>query len=144
MDDNEVRVVIPVEEFGILEWQDEGLPCICVLNSALRGFEPKRVFSWHLSVIIDFEEFNDRGLPPREERGIVDPFCDKLNEEIKAGGNALFLLRETWNGTRRMVWRVYDPEIADSHLKYLLEYHQYPRPIDYHMTQDMELSLIHI
>ncbi len=138
LQEKEVRVVIPKEEFGILEWEDEGLPCICVLNSALRDFEPKRVFSWHLSLIIDFEELIENGMPSQEERDIVDPFCAKLDTEIKAGGNALFLLRETWNRTRRMAWRVYDPEIADSHLKYILEYHCYPRQFDYHMTQDLD------
>ena len=136
--ENEVRVVIPEEKFGILEWKEEDLPCIGVLNSALKDFEPKKIFSWHLSVIIDYEELIEKGMPSQEERDIVDPFCDKIDEEIKAGGNALFLIRETWNGTRRMVWRVYDPEIADAHLKYILEHHRYPRQFDYHMAQDIE------
>ncbi|MEZ8048918.1 MULTISPECIES: DUF695 domain-containing protein [Vibrio] len=136
--ENEIRVVIPEEEYGILEWKEEGLPCIGVLNSALKNFEPKKIFSWHLSLIIDYKELVDNGMPSQEERDIVDPFCDQLDEEIKAGGNALFLVRETWNGTRRMVWRVYDPEIANQHLQYLLEHYKYPREFDYHMEQDME------
>ena len=136
--ENEIRVVIPEEEYGILEWKEEGLPCIGVLNSALKNFEPKKIFSWHLSLIIDYRELIDNGMPSQEERDIVDPFCDQLDEEIKAGGNALFLIRETWNGTRRMVWRVYDPEIANQHLQFLLEHHKYPREFDYHMEQDME------
>lgn len=136
--ENEIRVVIPEEEYGILEWKEEGLPCIGVLNSALKHFEPKKIFSWHLSLIIDYKELIDNGMPSQEERDIVDPFCDRLDEEIQAGGNALFLIRETWNGTRRMVWRVYDPEIANQHLQFLLEHHKYPREFDYHMEQDME------
>ncbi|MEZ8382068.1 DUF695 domain-containing protein [Vibrio splendidus] len=136
--ENEIRAVIPDEEYGILEWKEEGLPCIGVLNSALKNFEPKKIFSWHLSLIIDYKELIDNGMPSQEERDIVDPFCDQLDEEIKAGGNALFLIRETWNGTRRMVWRVYDPEIANQHLQFLLEHHKYPREFDYHMEQDME------
>jgi len=138
LQDNEVRVVIPEEQFGILEWEDEGLPCICVLNSALKDFEHKNIFSWHLSVIIDFEDLIGNRMPSQEERNIVDPFCDQLNEDIKAGGNALFFMRETCNGSRQMVWRVYDPEIADAHLNYVLEYHRYPRQFDYHMTQDTD------
>lgn len=80
-----------------------------MLNSGLKDFEHKSIFSWHLSVIIDFKDIVENGMPLREEREIVDPFCDRLDEEIKAGGNALFLVRETWNKTRRLVWRVYDP-----------------------------------
>jgi len=77
-------------------------------------------------------------MPSDEERAIVEPFCDKLDEEIKAGGNALFLVRETWNKTRRLVWRVYDPEIANQHLQFILDHKQYPRQLDYHMEQDVE------
>jgi hypothetical protein len=77
-------------------------------------------------------------MPSQEERDIVDPFCDKLDEEIKAGGNALFLVRETWNKTRRLVWRVYDPDIAQEHLQYIVDNHRHPRPFDWHMEQDME------
>jgi len=136
--DNGVRVVLPKEEFGLLEWKEEGLPCVAVLNSALSSFEPKEVFSWHLSVIIDFDDLIDNGMPSKGDRDIVDPFCDKLDEEIKAGGNALFLVRETWNATRCMVWRVYDPEIAHQHLQYLVDHHKHPKPFDWYMEQDIE------
>jgi hypothetical protein len=135
---NQVSVVLPVESYTIMEWKNDGLPCIAMLNSALKAFEHKNVFTWHLSVIIDFDELIDNGMPSEDERKVVDPFCDKLDEEIKAGGNALFFVRETWNKTRRLVWRVYDPEIADQHLQYIVKYHKYPRPFDWHMEQDME------
>ena len=133
----EYKVVIPEESFSILEWEEDGLPCVVVLNSALKNFEPKIVFGWHLSLIIDFKETNDTGMPSAEERDIVDPFCDMLDEAIKANGNALFLIRETWNKTRRLVWRVYDPEIAHQYLQSVIEEKRHPRPFDYHMQQDV-------
>ncbi len=136
--EDEVRVVLPEEEYGILEWKKQGLPCVAVLNSALKDFESKKIFSWHLSVIIDFDGLIENGMPSQEERDIVDPFCDKLDEEIKAGGNALFLIRETWNKTRRLVWRVYNPDIAHEHLQYIVDHHRYPRSFDWHMEQDVE------
>jgi len=136
--ENDVRVVLPEEVYSVGEWEEEGLPCVAVLNTSLKNFEPKEIFSWHLSVIIDFEELVENGMPSQDERDIVDPFCDKLDEEIKAGGNALFLVRETWNATRRLVWRVYDPEIAHQHLQYLVDHHRHPRPFDWHMEQDIE------
>lgn len=136
--DNEVRIELPEESYTLLEWKEGDLPCVGMLNSALKYFEHKNVFSWHLSVIIDFEEVIDKGMPSIEEREIVDPFGDKLEEDIKAGGNALFLIRETWNGTRRLVWRIYDPEIADQHLKYIVENNRYPRQFDWRMVQDPE------
>jgi hypothetical protein len=130
------KVTIPEESYTMMEWTQDGLPCIGMLNSALKEFEPKIVFSWHLSLIIDFEDLIDNGMPSQQERDIVDPFCDKIDEEIKAGGNALFLIRETWNKTRRLVWRVYDPEIAHQHLQFIIAHKRHPRPFDYHMEQD--------
>lgn len=135
---DEVRVVLPEESYTLLEWKEEGLPCIGMLNSALKDFQHKNIFGWHLSVIIDFDELIEKGMPSEDEREIVDPFCDQLDEEIKAGGNALFLVRETWNKTRRLVWRVYDPEIAHQHLQHIVDHHRHPRPFDWHMEQDTE------
>lgn len=135
---NEVRIVLPEESYTLIEYEQDDLPCIAAINSGLIGFEYKHIFRWHLSVIIDFEELIDNGMPSEEERAIVDPFCEQLDEEIKAGGNALFLVRETWNKTRRLVWMVYDPEIAHQHLQYIIKYHRYPRSFDYQMKEDID------
>jgi hypothetical protein len=105
--ENEVRVVLPEEVFALMEYRENDLPCIAVVNSGLVSFRHKDIFPWHLSVIIDFEQIVDNGMPSEEEREIVEPFCDQLDEDIKAGGNALFLVRETWNKTRRLVWIVH-------------------------------------
>ncbi|QIL89609.1 DUF695 domain-containing protein [Microbulbifer sp. SH-1] len=134
--ENEVRIVLPEERYTLMKYKQENLPCIAAVNTGLLGFEHKDIFRWHLSVIIDLEELIDNGMPSEEERAIVDPFCDQLDEEIKAGGNALFLVRETWNKTRRLVWMVYDPEIANQHLQYIIEHHRHPRRFDYRMEQD--------
>lgn len=136
--EDEVRIVLPEESYTLIEYKQDDLPCIAAVNSGLIDFEHKEIFHWHLSVIIDFEEIVENGMPSEEEREIVDPFCDKLDEEIKAGGNALFLVRETWNKTRRLVWMVYDPEIANQHLQYIIEHHKHPRPFDYRMEEDFE------
>ena len=134
--ENEVRIVLPEESFTLMEWKEKELPCIAMLNSALKDFEHKNVFTWHLSVIIEFDDLIDNGMPSVEEREVVEPFCDKLDEEIKAGGNALFLARETWNETRELIWRVYDPEIANDHLQYLVDHKRYPRQFDWRMDHD--------
>ncbi|MBX2868387.1 MAG: DUF695 domain-containing protein [Acidiferrobacterales bacterium] len=136
--ENEVRVVLPEEKFGVLKWNENGLPCVAVLNTGLKNFEHKGVFSWHLTLTIQFKDLIDNGMPSQQERDVVDPFCDKLDIDSQAGGNALFLIRETWNESRTMIWRVYDPEVAHSHLQSILKQHQYPREFDYRMEQDQE------
>ena len=134
----EVKVELPEDEYVLLEWKEKDLPCIAMVNIGIRGFEPKEIFCWHLSVIIDFDELIENGMPSIEEREVVEPFCDKLEKEICAGGNALFLARETWNGTRQLVWRVYDPEIANDHLQFIIKQNLYPRQFDFHMEEDFD------
>jgi len=138
--EDEVRIILPEEKFTLIQYKENELPCVAAINASLVDFEHKNIFCWHLSVIIDFDEVVENGMPSDEEREVVDPFCESLDEDIKAGGNALFLVRETWNRTRRLVWMVYDPEIANQHLNYLIEYYKHPRPFDYHMKEDREWS----
>ena len=45
------RVLKPDEHYSILEFEDENLPGIAVVNTALKGFEPKEVFCWQLSIL---------------------------------------------------------------------------------------------
>ena len=135
---NEVRIVLPEESWTLIEYKMDDLPCIAMVNSGLMDFEHGEIFRWHLSLIIDLEGIADNGMPSQEERDVVDPFCDQLDEEIKAGGNALLLVRETWNKTRRLVWMVYDADIAHQHLQFIIDHHRHPRPFDYRMEVDSE------
>lgn len=143
----EYRVVIPEEEWSLLEFQQESLPGVAMINSALRPFEPKVVFAWHLSLTLNFEDLIDNGMPSQLEREIVDPFCDRLEREIRGKDtqkpNALFLARITWNGTRELIWRVFDPELPHFYLQKLINSAppEYPRPFDYRMEEDPEWKL---
>lgn len=136
--ENEVRIVLPEESWTLVEYMMDGLPSVTMVNSGLMDFEYPEIFRWHLSLIIDFDEVVQKGMPSQEERDVVDPFCERLDEEIKAGGNALLLVRETWNKTRRLVWMVYDAEIAHQHLQHIIKNHLHPRPFDYRMEEDRE------
>jgi hypothetical protein len=93
------RVIIPDELFGVLEWDEEGLPAICAVNQTIANFEPKAVFGWHLSIIVELSEVAGNGMPTAEEKEVVDALGTLLNAKIKADGNALFLARITWNRT---------------------------------------------
>jgi hypothetical protein len=132
----EYRVVIPEEVFAILEWQDEGLPAICVVNQALANFEPKVVFGWHLSIILTCEQLGDNGMPTLDEKQILDQFGDELDCDLKAEGNALFLARITWNGTRQLLYRVYDPDVANEYLIGIINKKTQVREFDFRMEND--------
>lgn len=119
----EYHVIIPEESYSIIKYKQEELPAIAVVNTALRDFEPKEVFSWHLSIIIDFEDLIENGMPSQEERTIVDTFGDYLDQLVKGTDvekpNALFLARVTWNATRQLIWRVFDAALAHETLQKL-------------------------
>ena len=141
--EDEVRIVLPEESYALIQYVSEDLPCVAMVNAALADFAHQDIFRWHLSLIIHFEEVIDQGMPSEPERELVDPFCDELERDIAAGGNALFLVRETWNKTRRLVWMVYDPEIAHQYLQNILEHHQHPRPFDYRIEEDRDWEQAH-
>lgn len=137
-DENEMRITLPHETYTVMEWEEEGLPVVATVNSALKDFEHKRIFGWHLSLIIDFKEVEMHGMPSEAELKVIEPFCDKLDDAVKAKSNALWLLRETWKKTRRIAWRVYDPKVADETLKGIISSKEYPREFDYYLEQDKE------
>ncbi|MEQ8364202.1 MAG: DUF695 domain-containing protein [Cyclobacteriaceae bacterium] len=141
----EIRVFIPEEVYTILEFKQDNLPGIAVINTALRDFEQKEVFSWHLSVMMDLEDLIDNGMPSKNEREIIDLYEDRLDALIKGTDlekpNALFLGRITWNKTRELIWRVYAPDIADIELKKIIKEDTSPRQFDYKMESDEKWSL---
>jgi hypothetical protein len=66
-------------------------------------------------------------MPTNVEVSVLDRFGDEFDENLKADGNALFLARITWNGTRQFLYRVYDPEVANRYLTDLIEENASPR-----------------
>ena len=137
----EYRVVIPDEVFAVLEWQDEGLRAICAVNQSLANFEPKIVFAWHLSIIVEFAHLAENGMPTSDERELVRQIGKGFDENLKADGNALFLARITWNGTQQFLYRVYDPEAANAFLMDIVDNNKEVRPFDFKMEHDEEWKL---
>ena len=141
----EFKVVIPEECYSILNFHEEALPGIAVVNSALKGFEPKEVFAWHLSIRVELKDLVDKGMPSRAEVKVIDSYGDFLDKKIKgedeAKPNALFLARLTWNGTRELIWRVYDPQIAHDLLQGIIEAGDQVREFNYQMKNDQEWKL---
>ncbi|WP_242929360.1 DUF695 domain-containing protein [Pontibacter vulgaris] len=139
------KVIIPEEEYSILEFEQEDLPGVAVINSALRDFEPKQVFSWHLSIMLELEDLAENGMPSPQEQEIVDEFGDKLDALIKGPNkekpNALFLARITWNETRELIWRVFDPEIANNDIQQIIKGGNTPRQFDYRMDDDEDWKM---
>tara|TARA_B100001105_G_C22304894_1_gene405493 strand:+ start:489 stop:935 length:447 start_codon:yes stop_codon:yes gene_type:complete len=140
----EFKVNIPEEHYKVIEFKQENLPGIGVVNTAFKDFEPKEVFAWHCSMMINFEELIQNGMPSQGERDIVDKFQDFLDEKIKGDSqkpNALFLARVTWNKTREIIWRIHNPEITNGFLTALIESEDYPREFDFRIDHDPEWKM---
>ena len=143
----EYRVIIPEEEYSLVEFQQDDAPSVGVINTALRDFEPKVVFGWHLSLMLQLDDLIDKGMPSRAEREVVDRFGDSLDMTLKGKDaskpNALFLARITWNATRELIWRVFDPELANHYLQPIINEVPAvrPRPFDFRIDHDPDWEL---
>ena len=142
---NEVKVTFPEEAFSTMNFKQDDLPGVGVVISSLNNFAHKEIFAWHLSLVIYYDDLIENGMPSIKEREITDPFCDHLEELLKGENankpNGLFLGRITWNATRELVWKIYDPEITDKELKRIIETDEHPRQFDYKMEADPKWEL---
>ena len=95
--------------------------------------------------MIKFQSLADNGMPPTKEREVVDPFGDSLDAIFKGDDperpNALFLARITWNKTRELIYRVYQPEPCHQYLTRVINEKTSPRPFDYRIDNDPEWKL---
>jgi hypothetical protein len=139
------RVVIPQPTYRVVGFQQEDLPGIAVVNEKLAAFEPKIVFAWHLSVMLQLEDLALFGMPTQQERELLDAFGTILDAAFcgddREKPNALFLARITWNETRELIYRVYNPEPINDHLVDLIETETHARPFDYRIDHDPEWKL---
>ncbi|WP_308986850.1 DUF695 domain-containing protein [Thalassobacterium sedimentorum] len=139
----EFKVHFSEELFTLMEYREADLPAVMMLTTSLIDFESKEVFAWHLSIVIGCEDIAENGMPSKKEREeILEPFCDRFEEaiELKENGkpNALLLARITWNETRELVFRVFDPEVANSFLQKEIENDECERGFEFQMDHDPE------
>lgn len=127
---------IPEEQHTLIRFHQRDLPGFATVNSALKQFEPKTTFPWHLSVLIDCVALIEDRLPSQQEQDLLYEFEDKLDPQIKAEDNALFLARVTHDGRREIIWRVRDPEAANEILLGVLNGRGYSREFAYRIDDD--------
>jgi len=130
------NINIPEEEYTLIEFRQRDLPGFGTVNTALKAFEPKATFPWHLSLLMQCVDLAENRLPSPAEQQCLYTFEDKLHQLIERNGNAAFLARVTHDARRELIWRVRDPEIANSILQKILQTKDHPRAIDYCMEDD--------
>lgn len=129
-----VEVIIPENRYSLVHSSLDNKPAVIVVNSGIREFEPKDVFGWTCSLIMDFQDLAQNGMPTREESDIVLDYFEKLDADIRGDEihpNALFLARITWNGTFEAIWQLHDPKIVHEYLQKIIAEKSCPREMEY-------------
>jgi hypothetical protein len=110
------------------------------VNSALRFFECRDQFAWHLSIIIECKELGSSGMPTAEENQVLYALEDEIGKNLLLNDNAVFLARVTCCGQRELSYRVRAPKDANQWLA-LLVAQPNPREWQYQMEHDPDWGL---
>ena len=138
-----LKFVVPEASYTLVQRQDEGAPVYAAVNTPLATIEEeqRKLYSWQLSLILDLETEDDKGMTLDHEAKEIESFCQQLDSELCAGGNAIPLARITWRKTRELLFRVYNPALADEKIKALIEAELNPRPFSYSIDPDDKWKL---
>lgn len=143
METTEYKVEIPPVSYTLAKFKQESLPGVALINDALLEFEPKVVFSWHLSVMLHLP--HDEANEVIVESEVLDSFEDDLTTQLTLSEskkpNGVILGRVTWNNTREIIYRIHDPETADSSLAEVIQNKSHPYPMDYRIDEDAQWDL---
>jgi hypothetical protein len=132
---------IPDPHYTLIRTSRGTDPAVVVVNSALRNFSDWATFPWHLVVVISCRDVAQHGMPTASEVAILNRLEDSLSRVICRDDNALFLARITCSGSRELLFRIHDPEIASSQLGQLLSCPESQREWEYRLEEDMTWHL---
>lgn len=131
---------LPKDSLVVIQAESEGMPDVWIVNRALAGFKPRSALAWQLSIIIQMEDALPIGLPTQEEQAVLGRLGEDFRTNLQADGNAALLASITWNGTRQIVFRVRDPEVANAYLTSVIGGDPV-RPFEYRMEEDQSWAL---
>ena len=135
-----ISVKLPQEDLSIIEFTQDELPGVLSVNAALKHFKDRMPFAWHLSVMVIYQDTVNDNMPSKSEQEKLVAFEEQLDKAFKKGGNALFLGNITHNGTKELIWRVYNPVIANDYLHDLIESEDHLHPFEFTLEQDTAWS----
>ena len=132
---------IPAPHYTLIETSKGHDPAIVVVNSALRTFQHRDRFPWHLNVRITCQLLGDNGMPTSEENQVLYKLEDEIFEQLLLKENAIFLSRVTCRGERELAYRVHDPKTAANLLSRLVANTDQLRQWGYRMEYDLDWVL---
>lgn len=133
--------MIPEPYYTLINTSRGEDPAVVVVNSALRSFDGREAFSWHLKLTVGCKLLGANGMPTAQEIEILNHWEAEISAPLQAGQNAVFLARITCRGERELLYRVRDPELANATLQQLVAPSSQLREWDYEMKQDAGWAL---
>ena len=133
--------MIPAPYYTLINTSKGSDPAVVVVNSALRTFENRHTFPWHLRLTIGCRLLGANGMPTDQEVEVLTQLEAEISACLEFGGNALFLARITCRGTRELLYRVHDPKAANEELQQLVSAPSQTREWEYHMEHDLDWQL---
>lgn len=133
--------MIPKPYYTLINTSIGSDPAVVVVNSALRTFQDREAFPWHLRISIECKFLAALGMPTSEEVDALNHLEEIIATPIQEKGNAIFLARVTARGQRLLIYRVHDPEVANESLQSLISSAEQVREWDYQMEQDSGWNL---
>jgi hypothetical protein len=140
------KFVIPAPAYTVIQREDDGAQVYAAVNTTLAALEnnQRQLYSWQLSLILELKTEDAEGLTLPEEAKEIEPFCQQLDIDLRASGNAIPLARLTWKKTRELLFRVYNPVQANDIIKKIIEAESNPRPFSYSIEPDETWKLTDI
>ncbi len=136
-------VEVPDEEYKTIKFIQEEYSGMAFINVKIKNFEPKAVFPWHFSIMIELDNCEDDGLPNSVEN--LNLLENDLRNQIIGDNenkpNGLFLARIFWNHTCELIWRIYNPEILNEYIQKIIDNGLWKEIFDYRIDNDEDWKL---
>ncbi len=115
-----------------------GLPVVMVANGSLRNFAQRDLFPYQLEITIKAKDIVEQGMPSKTEQVVLNRVGDEIDTLLLHDYSALFLARYTWNGVRRLLYRVNDAQATNQRLQDAVKRNKPAREWEYTMAADAD------
>ena len=132
---------LPTPHYTLIDTSRGEHPAVVVINSALRGFNNRHLFPWHLKIEVACQWVGSNGMPTQEESQILCALEDLLASQLGAQRAVLFVSRVTCEGVREISFRVSNPKNANEVLQIEINKPAPVRTWEYRMEEDPEWKL---
>jgi hypothetical protein len=134
----------PNERCVALQLESDGKPAVWLINVALDGCAEHETFAWHLRIDVEMLAVVEPiRFPTKEEQVALTALRAELEATLKSNDNARFLGSITEEGIRTLLYRVRDPELANSFLSEFVAKPTVERAMQFAMHPDGEWAMAH-